>query len=261
VPRGGPDCHWTVAIDESADPVLPHPRLAAMEGSVVAHLPDDRGAGASDEGGRDDYTTQFDPHFELEHLSSGALRLVAREFAIQGHLLARAMMCAVDHRHGRTEAMEVGRAIFTGIGWVAAERMTKALGVDADDPAAIATVLPIVHFLLPVDYAGLHVEHDRDETATTIRLSPDAGGLAEDDPLSLPGLLAEGVDGIVESLVHGVDPTATIEAIGSGTTRTWEVHRRPGQPPAPEPGDVAVARFSTGVGVTLRRRVPVPRSS
>jgi hypothetical protein len=82
--------------------------------------------------------------------------------------------------------------------------------------------------------------------------------MSEGDPYSLPGLLVEGVDGIVESLVHGVDPTATVVTDGRGVDRTWTVLRGATSPPADEPDDVVVARFSTGVAVTLRRRLPRP---
>jgi hypothetical protein len=257
VPRGGPDCHWTVHVDESADPVEPHPWLGLMERSVVAQLPNDPELPAAPErGGWDDYSGDFDPGFELERLSTRALHMVLREFAVQGHLLARGMMRAVEQRYGHDEAVEVGRAIFTGIGWIAAERLTRVLGVDPSEADTVATVLPLTHFLLPADYVGLSVELDAD--TTTIRLSDNAAGMSEGDPYSLPGLLVEGVDGIVESLVHGVDPTATVATDGRGVDRTWTVQRGAASRPANEPADVVVARFSTGVAVTLRRRVPRP---
>jgi hypothetical protein len=100
------------------------------------------------------------------------------------------------------------------------------------------------------------VELDAD--ATTIRLSGNAAGMSEGDPYTLPGLLVEGVDGILESLVHGVDPTATVVTDGRGADRTWTVPHGAASRPADEPDAVVVARFSTGVGVTLRRRVPRP---
>lgn len=258
LPRGGPDCHWIVDIDDASEPKQPHPSLGAMQRSVVANLPNQLLSDAADEpGGWDDYAGAFDPHFELERLSQQALRGVLREFAIQGHLLARAMMCAVSRRHGHDEAIDVGRAVFTGIGWVTAERIARALGVVPSDPDALATVLPLTHFLLPSDYVGLHVE--RDGTGlTTVRLSPDALGLTEGDPYSLPGLLAEGAEGIVESLVHGIDPSAIVTSDGDGADRTWTAQHVDGGPPAREPDDVKISRFSTGVSVTLRRRVPLP---
>lgn len=257
VPRGGPDCHWTVTIDESAEPTQPHPYLEAMASSVVASLPNDPGPdGATDPGGWDGYGGPFDAGFELEHLSASALRIVLREFAIQSHLLARAMMTAVDRRHSHAEAVAVGRALFTGIAWIASERMARALEVDGTDPTALATVLPLTNLLLPADYVGVTVAAESDGT-TTIMLGADAAGLTEGDPYSLPGLLALGADEIVESLVHGIDPTATVAVTeGQGATRAWVV--TPGEGSAAEtPDAVALVRLSTGVNVTLRRRLPV----
>ncbi len=256
IPRGGPDCHWTVTIDDAADPTPAHPALGAMEASVVARLPNDPGAAAG-AGGRDDYSGPFDPHFELEHLSRRALLITLRELAIQGHLLARAMMAAIERRHTHDEAVDVGRALFTGIGWIASERLARALGVDAADPHALATVLPLTHLLLPADYVGITVEAEVDGT-TTITLADGAAGLGEGDPYSLPGLLALGAGEIVEALVHGVDPTAAVTAAdGPGAVRAWTVHPGTGAP-AKAPDPVALVRFSTGVDVTLRRRVPRP---
>jgi hypothetical protein len=145
-------------------------------------------------GGRDDYSGPFDPHFELEHLSRRALLITLRELAIQGHLLARAMMAAIERRHTHDEAVDVGRALFTGIGWIASERLARALGAGE----------------------------------------------------------------IVEALVHGVDPTAVVTAADApGAVHAWTVH--PGtSAPAKAPDPVALVRFSTGVDVTLRRRVPLP---
>ena len=257
VPRGGPDCHWTVVIDDDADLTLPHPRLEAMAESVIASLPNEPGPPpAGEEGGWDAYEV-FDPGFELEHLSHPALQIALREFAIQGHLLARSMMWAVEARLGHDEALRVGRQLFSGVGWIASERMRRALGLDEHDRSVVASVLPLTHLLLPVDYVGVTVSADRDGAAT-VTLSPDATGLGEPDPYSLPGLLLGGADEIIESLVHGVDPAATVTARpGADGGRTWSVAPGAGDA-AKEPRAVAVLRFSTGVAVSLKRRVPNP---
>ncbi len=254
VPRGGPDCHWRVTIDPDAEPTQPHPYLEAMQRSVLADLPNDPGdGGPSDAGGWDDYTAPFDPHFELERLSQRALRIVLREFAVQSHLLARSAMCALDRRHGPDEAVRVGRELYTGIGWVAAERMARALQVDPTAPDALATVLPLTTLLLPADYVGVALETEADGT-TTITLDDTALGLTEADGYTLPGLLAEGADEIIESLVHGVDPTARVEPAGA---RSWRVSTGVLDAPVEPPSSVSITRFSTGVAVELRRRLVV----
>ena len=167
-------------------------------------------------------------------------------------------MCAVDRRYGADEAIEVGRAIFTGVGWIAAERLARAFEVDTDDPSAVAAVLPLTHLLLPVDYVGVTVDHD-DAGTTIIRLSETAAAVTEGDAYSLPGLLAHGAHEIIEALVHGVDPTATATRIDDPRALVaWTVTRSPTASPTAEPGPVGLVRFSTGVAVTLRRRVPIP---
>jgi hypothetical protein len=166
------------------------------------------------------------------------------------------MMCAVERRHSHDEAVAVGRSLFTGIAWIAAERLAAALDVDASDPSALATVLPLTSLLLPTDYVGLTVESGTDGT-TTITLDGDAAGLREGDPYSLPGLLELGADEIIDSLVHGIDPTATVASSdAAGALRSWTVLAGTGSP-VDAPGPVDLVRLSTGVNVTLRRRVPV----
>jgi hypothetical protein len=228
-----------------------------MQGSVIARVPNEPIASPLDDGGGwDDYAGPFDPHFELEHLSHRALQIVVREFTVQAHLLARAMMCAVERRHTHDEAIAVGRSLFEGIGWIGAQRLTAALAIEPGDPGALATVLPLTNLLLPADYVGVTVERAGD--ATTITLRGDASGLTEGDPYSLPGLLELGADEIIESLVHGVDPTATVTPAESpGAVRAWTV-RAGAAAPADVPGPVELVRLSTGVNVTLRRRVPLP---
>jgi hypothetical protein len=257
IPRGGPACHWTVLIDPQHNPVEPHPRLAQMQRSVLAGLPNDP-VDTLEPGGWPDYSGAFEPDFELEHLSHRALQIAVREFAIQGHLLARALMLAVDHHDSPDRAVEAGRALFTGIAWIAAERIHRALGT-GDDLAGLANTLQMTHLLGPVDYAGLTVTMP-DADTVTLTLSPHAGGLAEGDPYSLPGLLRIGSHEIVEALVHGVNPAATVshpEPSDSNHAETWTITAPPDAKPASEPAEVRTMRFSTGPASVLIRRRPL----
>ena len=137
VPRGGPDCHWTITIDDAHVPVEPHPELAGMEASVVANLPNEP-RDSIEPDGWDDYSGPFDADFELERLSHRALQIAVREFSLQGHILARACMRAIDRHHGQDEAIEAGRALFTGIGWVTAERITAPSRAATSSPTSAA---------------------------------------------------------------------------------------------------------------------------
>ncbi len=269
VPLGGPDCHWVITIDEAHPPVVPHPRLDEMAGSVLATLGNDPAPG-DEPGGWDDYAGPFEPDFELEHLSQRALRIVLREFALQGHLLARATMGAVDRRDGAEIALEVGRATFTGIAWIASERIAAALDLAGPDLAGpdlagpdlngpeldrIAAVIERTPLLAPVDYVGLTASSSAD--GLVLELDPDAAGLREGDPFSLPGLLAAGADEIVAALVHGVNAAATVTALGATDRRRWLVSLPPGAPAVAEPPEVRVMRFSGGPSAVLIRRRPL----
>ena len=258
IPHGGPDCHWEVTIDESREPVLQHPHLVDVAESRLANLPNAVGPSA-EPGGWNDYTRSFDPHFELEDLSHGALVAVAREFAIQGHILARAMMLAVERRFGREEAAEIGRTLFTGIGWIAAERMSHALATDTG-PAPLDRVLPLVHLLLPTDYLGLTITSGA-HGSVELEIDSDAPALHEGDPFSLAGLLELGAIEILEAIARGVDARAEVTAGPQKPQRSWTItipiegrtHR--------EPPDVRMVRFSTGPATVFIRRKPLRRAT
>ena len=256
VPRGGPDCHWAVTIDDARAPAQHHPRLDDMAQSLIATLPNEPQP-STEAGGRDDYAGAFDPHFELEHLSHRALQVVVREFAIQGHLLARALMSAVDRHYGADEAIEAGKALFVGIAWIASERMARAMGVTDPDLAAIGRIVQLTHLLAPSDYVGLYVAMPDPDTLT-ITLDTECIGLREGDAYSLPGLLNQGNGSdIIAALVHGVNPGAVVTA---SARNTWTVTTPEGADAVDEPAQVRVVRFSTGPTAVLLRRSPV-RSS
>jgi hypothetical protein len=255
VPRGGPDCHWTVVIDPAHDPVAPHPRLERVARSVLATLPNEP-VDTTETGGRSDYSGPFEADFELEHLSHRALQIAVREFAIQGHLLARALMLAVDHHDGPDRAVEAGRALFTGIAWITAERIHRALGT-GDDLAALANTLQLTHLLGLVDYTGLSVTMP-DADTITLTLAPDAPALAEGDPYSLAGLLDLGAYEIVDALVHGANPGAVVShPEANRSPAVWTITAPPGVEPVIEPDEVQVMRFSTGPTTVLIRRRPL----
>ena len=258
VPTGGPACHWSVVIDDANSDVTDHPNLADVAASRLASWPNDPPA-STEPGGWEDYAGPFDAHFELEDLSQRALVLVATEFSVQAHLLARAMMAAVARRDGEDAAVDIGRKLFSGLGWIAAERLVPVLEVD-DSPAAIAEVLRTCHLTLIADYLGLEVTlPSSDEVVVT--LSADAPALAEGDPFTLSSLLDLGADEILESIVGGVNPRARVERTdgGEGTRAAWRITIEPGAEPSPEPSTVEVVRFSTGPTVVFIRRRPLRR--
>jgi hypothetical protein len=257
VPTGGPDCRWTITIDDARAPVEDHPWLGAMQASALAALPNE--PRPNDEpGGRDDYAGAFDPGFALESLSHRALQVVCREFAFQGHLIARAMMTALDRAFSPEEATAAGIALFAGTAWVAAERVARAFSLDTATSQGLAQAIALTHLVCLDDYAGFSLEVDGD--AVRIALRADAVGLRETDGYSLPGLVRDGADVIVEALVHGADRAAIVEAAAAheGELRAWRATPSSG-PEVDEPGYVRVMRFSTGPSTVLFRRAPLAR--
>ena len=238
--------------------MLQHPHLVDVAESRLANLPNRVGPSA-EPGGWNDYTRSFDPRFELEDLSHGALLAVAREFAIQGHILARAMMLAVERRYGREEAIEIGRTLFTGIGWIAAERLSHALATDTG-PAPLDRVLPLVHLLLPTDYLGLTITSDAPDRVT-IEIDSDAPALHEGDPFSVAGLLELGAIEILEAIARGVDARAEVTARPLKPQRAWTITIPLEGPTHREPPDVRMVRFSTGPSTVFIRRKPLRRAT
>jgi hypothetical protein len=258
VPAGGPACHWSVVIDDAVDDVADHPHLAEVAASILATWPNDPPP-STEPGGWEDYAGPFDAHFELEDLSQRALVLVATEFSVQAHLLARAIMAAVARRDGESAAIDIGRKLFAGLGWIAAERLVPVLAVD-DSAPAIAEVLRTCHLTLIADYLGLDVAlPSADEVVLT--LAADAPALAEGDPFTLSALLELGADEILESIAGGVNPRARVARIagGDGVVAAWRITIAPTAEPSPEPGTVEVVRFSTGPSTVFIRRRPLRR--
>ena len=258
MPTGGPACHWSVVIDDANTDVTDHPHLADIAASTLATWPNDPPA-STEPGGWEDYSGPFDAHFELEDLSQRALVLVATEFSVQAHLLARAMMAAVARRDGEDAAVTIGRKLFSGLGWIAAERLVPVLEVD-DSPAAIAEVLRTCHLTLIADYLGLAVSQPSPDEVLVV-LSSAAPALAEGDPFTLSALLDLGADEILESIIGGVNPRARLERTdgGDGVRAAWRITVDPDADPSPQPSTVEVVRFSTGPTAVFIRRRPLRR--
>jgi len=245
-----PHCHWTAKIDPSVEPVIEDPLTERVRTSRLASidvvLPSD-----DDQGGRTDYAGDFDPAFQLEDLSHRALVAVVSEFAIQSHLLARAMLLAIADRHGREAARQLSVNMWVGANWVGSERVRRVLGV-GDDAAALARVVQ-VHPAFPPDYAPLTVEV-LDDRSVRFALDPRAPALAEGDEATWLTLLADGEVEPLIALARGVNPRAVVESAGE---LVWDVVIDPAATPAPEPDPVAIARVGSVAGFVFVRRRPV----
>lgn len=244
-----PHCHWKVTIGDPAvdTPAGDHPGLAEMAASPLASLPTVRASrgGAIAADGWFDYSGPFDPDFQLESLGTAALAVTLDEFAFQSHLLLRAYMVALSHRIGLAEALRLGHRVLIGLCGLTAERLIRA-GLAPDLPTLFARH-PLLH---PVRLTGFRVEG-----SDPLRISVDGGHLAQHpDSFSVLNLLDRHGPGPLMAVAAAVDRRAAVRAdqVQAGESRAWTIEVDPNRDPAPEPPELALARFSTGATFTFR---------
>jgi hypothetical protein len=124
------------------------------------------------------------------------------------------------------------------------------LGVDRD-PAGVAAVLAAHPALRPAGYVERSVVLHGDDAGAWVELRLGAcPARQEEGRESWIGLLCDGHDDALSSLVQAVDPTAKVEPLSSqGDELRWGVTF--GHEPAPERSEVLLARFSTGADFVL----------
>ncbi len=232
-----PHCHWNVVIDPAAE-ALPEPDEAVrVAGTRAARLPVAT-IDPADEG-RSDYAGPLELDVRFEDFSASALHAVLDEVALQGHLLSLSFLDAVGRRWGPDVARDVGVKQLTGIAGVTAGRLARALGV-AGGLDGVAAVLAVHPAFRPRAYVDLRVSVAGDRVAVALE---DCEALHEELAPSWPMLLAGGGPGPLAAIVQAVDPTGRVEATGE---RSWEVVVDPATPPADEPSEVTLTKFSTG---------------
>ena len=246
-----PHCHWTVTIgDPEVDRAAEqHPGLAEMETSPLASFPVVRaeGGGGGVGGGWSDYSGPFDPSFRLESLGAAALAVTLDEFAFQSHLLLRAYMQALSRRIGIDEAIRFGHRVLIGQCGLTAERLVRA-GLATDLPTLFERH-PMIH---PVRLTGLAVERS-DPVRLSVR-AERAHSAEHPDPLSVISLLAQHGPAPLEAMAAALDRRAAVRpaATAAGEAMAWTVDIDPRRDRAPEPPELALARFSTGANFAFR---------
>jgi len=234
-----------VVIDPTEQP-LPEPEEAVrMTGTRAARLPVAT-IDVADEG-RSDYAGPLEGDVRFEDFSASTLRALLDEVALQGHLLALSFLDAVGRRWGPGVARDVGRKQFTGIAGVAAARLAAALGVEGGAPG-VARVLEVHPAFRPRSYVDLRVDVAGDRVAVAVG---DCEALHEELAPSWPQLLVHGGPQPLAAIAQAVDPTASVEVRGE---RSWEVVLDPAAPPAKEPPEVTLTRFSTGADFVFADR-------
>ena len=243
-----PHCHWTVTIGdpEVGTPAEEHPCLAEMAISPLASLPTVRAPGGdgAPADGWPDYSGPFDPDFRLESLGTGALTLTLDEFAFQSHLLLRAYMAALCRRIGMEEAIRFGHRVLIGLCGLTAERLVRA-GLAPDLPTLFQRH-PLIH---PLRFTGMRVEG-----SNPVRISVQGGhATLHPDSLSVLNLLDRHGPAPLMSIAAAVDRRTAVrpDRVLAGETLAWTVEVDPERDPAPEPPELALARFSTGATFTF----------
>jgi len=240
-----PHCEWTVIIDES-HPALPVPRQAVAIGATRAATmeldpidPDDPGV--------HDYPGPLLSDQVFEDWSASALRRIAEEVCLQGHLLSLSFLAATNERtDDDDQARDVTRRQFTGVAGVAATRLRAALelGSGLDDAAVVLARSP---GLLPTAYTGVRVV-----TGERLLVHIDRSAPATTDG-SWPTLLDAGQLEPLDAIVGAVDRRLHCVVVSEDAAElVVEVVR--GEQERPVPDDVRLTEFSTGASFAFSDR-------
>ncbi|MFF4239223.1 hypothetical protein ACFYYL_25415 [Actinomadura geliboluensis] len=239
-----PHCAWTVTIDDAHPEARGIPLLAVNERSRAATLElapiDPAGDGLAD------YSGPLLSDLDFAAFSHSALARIADEVCLQMHLLDRAFALAVAERADGADALlRIRRKQLVGIAGIAAERLARALDLPKDEQGA-ARALALHPLLNPAAY----VDAEIDGATVAVRPSP-----AHEDGAWI-SLCGPGWTDALQAVVRAVDPHLDVEVTGDGPGWRLTVVRR--EEPAPEAGEVAVVRFSTGAGFAFEPRRPLP---
>jgi len=233
-----PHCHWTITIDDANEPVGSVPLTDRVAALPLAAVPNPRPADAGG-AGRTDYTGPFDPAFRLANLSSGALAGAAREFQVQAHLLMCSSELTLRERFDADVAREVIGDAWAGAGWIASERMARALAA-AGSAADLASVLA-VHPMLPPGFTT-RVEDGGDRLRLELR--PVAAALLDPEHPGWCGALGRGDTRGLAGMIHGVDRHAELVGLAvDGGAAHVDVTRDATGDAAPQPDIVSLVRI------------------
>jgi hypothetical protein len=251
-----PHCAWTVKIDESypevsesADcTVLRTSKAALTELSAITVSDKER---AQD--GRSDYSGDVLADLDFAEFSHSALVRIADEVCLQMHLLNLSFLRAIDRRTEADQYLEIATKQLTGLAGIAAGRIRAALNLPADEAGALR-VLELHPLLNPAAYVSTSVS----DGVVKVTHSP-----AHHDG-SWISIVGPGRVGPLQALVRAVDPHLDVEVEAKAENRrssvveTWTARVVRREDPAPESGEVAVTRFSTGAAFEFEHRKAIP---
>jgi hypothetical protein len=233
-----------VIIDESlpeVTPLAPYYVIEQTRAAVVELDPiDPTSEGAAD------YSGDLVADVDFGAFSHSALVRIADEVCLQMHLLNLSFVHAVRTRSSDdAQATEIATKQLIGIAGIAAERIHRALGLP-NTPEGALRVLELHPLLNPAAYVAAFVDgytlavEASDATA-------DGAWIAfcgPDEPRPL------------QAVVRAIDPHFDVDVTGDAESWTATLVRRP--EPAPEFGEVAVTRFSTGASFEFETRKSIP---
>lgn len=245
-----PHCAWTVIIDDEY-PELPIPAEATAMGMTrAAKL--ELGDPDPTEPGLGDYSGPLLDDLRFGDWSRSALLRMAEEVCLQWHLLALSFLRAVRERVATAdEAVDMARHQFAGIAGLTAERLCQLFDL-GDGLDALASVIGLHPVFKPSAYVGLSIEPGDGQLIVTIPHESDA---VIDG--AWPSMLDADHLGALDAIARAVNPRLVCSAAGS-TGEDLVATFTMGDVERPEPGDVALVRFSTGTDFQFSNRgVPV----
>jgi hypothetical protein len=244
-----PHCHWRIDITSEAAVVEPHSLEAQVAASLAARLPIPAPKAAGDEG-RADYSGAFDPELRLEDFSSAALAVALEEFALQSHLLLRSLLVSVSKRLGPERAAAIVPRLVAGWCGLTAQRLQDALDLP-DTIEGLATMLSLHPMFAPRTYVALTIEAD----AQMVRLGfGDCPAAQEKDNHTWFTGLGGATDAALAHVVTAFHPQARLTAVPqrTGELHAYEVRIDPTAEPAPEAGELSIAKISSGARFRFR---------
>jgi hypothetical protein len=200
-----------------------------------------------DDPGRHDYAGPLVADLDFGAWSASALRRIAAEVCLQGHLLALSFRAAVAARtETAADADDFVRRQFTGVAGVAGERIRDTLGLPGTLEGA-AELLGLHPGLLPHEY--VHAEVVLGERLL-VRIGRDTDAQAD---RSWPSVLDADHLGPLDAIVRVLDDHLRCEPVSDdGDALVVEVVR--GDAPVPESDAVILTKFSTGATFAFEDR-------
>jgi hypothetical protein len=246
-----PHCLWRVDVVPDGPAAQPHSNQALVAASQIASVGVEVPAGADDAPGLADYSGEFVPDLRLELLSHRMLVIALQEFAVQSHLLLRGFLLSVTQHLGAEVAAAATPRLLAGWSGLTAQRLRAALELP-DTIDGLATMLALHPMLAPRSYLGTEIELA--DGAVRLSFAADCPAAREGDALTWFSGLGSGVDAALDAIVAAYHPQARCQPLlaAGGERVAYQVSIDPAGSPRREPGELAIARISTGAGFGFR---------